>query len=199
MLCNKNVLKNENSDYVVIDWRSWKLPRVSRSSLSSEAQAAAGGVDALEFTKCFYSLCLDNRRDPSADWTMQCLPESALIVDAKALYDAAQKEHVHNFEDRRTGIEVMVLKQRMHAAQVTWRWVSSEWQYADGLTKASARQLLADRLRVANISLKHDPDFIAAKKKDKETRKAGERADAQSRTEAKNQKKHDDKLGRRTG
>ena len=34
-------------------------------------------------------------------------PESALIVDAKALYDAAQKEHVHN---RRTGIEVMVLK-----------------------------------------------------------------------------------------
>ena len=46
LLCNKNVLKNENSDYVVIDWRSWKLPRVSRSSL--------GGVDALEFTKCFY-------------------------------------------------------------------------------------------------------------------------------------------------
>ena len=178
LLCNKTVLQKQNSDYVVVDWRSWKLPRVNRSSLSSKAQAAVGGVDALEFTKCFYSLCLDDRRDPNADWTMQCLLESALIVDAKALYDAAQKERVHNFEDRRTGIEVMVLKQRMHAAQISWRWVSSERQHADGLTKAKARQLLADRLRVANISLHHDPHFVAAKKKDKETRKAEERADA---------------------
>eukprot|EP00975_Prorocentrum_lima_P056159 11776723-Prorocentrum_lima.AAC.1 len=33
------------------------------------------------------------------------------MVDAKALYDASQKETVHNFADRRTGIKVMVLKQ----------------------------------------------------------------------------------------
>ncbi len=58
------VMDNETADYIVFDWRSWKLPRVSRSSLASEAQAAAGGVDALEFAKCFWSLSLDDRRDP---------------------------------------------------------------------------------------------------------------------------------------
>ena len=41
----------------------------------------------------------------------------------------------------------MVLKERMAASGPSWRWVSSERQYADGLTKEGARQLLADRLR----------------------------------------------------
>eukprot|EP00975_Prorocentrum_lima_P018632 3921010-Prorocentrum_lima.AAC.1 len=69
------------------------------------------------------------------------------MVDAKALYDASQKEHVHNFDDRRTGSEVMVLKQAMKSSGSEWRWCSSERQFADGLTKTSARQLLCDRMR----------------------------------------------------
>ena len=167
---HKDTLAGKSGSYSVIDWRSWKLPRVSRSSLSSEAQAACGGVDALEFVKTFISLCEDNRRNPMADLTMQQLGPSALIIDAKALFDAAQKEHLHNFEDKRTGIEVMVLKQRTAASGTTWKWVSSERQYADGLTKIQARQLLADRLRNATIVLKHDPNFVAMKKQMKEER-----------------------------
>ena len=66
----------------------------------------------------------------------------------------------------------MVLKQRMAASGTTWKWVSSERQYADGLTKIQARQLLADRLRNATIVRKHDPNFVAMKKKD-ERRKSG--------------------------
>jgi hypothetical protein len=112
---------------------------------------------------------------------MQWLGESALVIDAKALYGAAQKEHVHNFKDRSTGIEVMVLKQRMKAAAVTWKWVNSERQFADGLTKPAARQLLADRLRVSRLCLQHDPNFVTAKKKDKEDRREASRADAASR------------------
>jgi hypothetical protein len=96
LLCHKQVMLGEKSDFIVIDWRSWKLPRVSRSSLASEAQAAAGGADALEFAKCFWSLSLDDRRDPRADYTMQVLGPSAIVIDAKALYDAAKKEHVRN-------------------------------------------------------------------------------------------------------
>ena len=70
----------------------------------------------MEFTKVFYSLAYDNRQDPRSDNTMCTMGPSALVIDAKALYDAAQKPHVHNFEDRRTGIEVMVVKERMTAS-----------------------------------------------------------------------------------
>ena len=85
-----------------------------------------------------------------------------------------RQKNIHNFEDKRTGIEVMVLKQKMKASGTVWKWVSSERQYADGLTKMSARQLWADRLRATTITLKHDPQFVAAKKKDAVSRRAEE-------------------------
>ena len=52
-------------------------------------------------------------------------------------------------------------------------WVSSELQYSDGLTKASAAQLLADRLRSHLTRLKSDEDFVASKKKTAAERKKG--------------------------
>ena len=45
------------------------------------------------------------------------------------------------------------------------RWVSSERQWADGLTKLSARQLLAGRLRHGRVGFYWDPSYVAAKKK----------------------------------
>jgi len=52
-------------------------------------------------------------------------------------------------------------------------WVSSELQYSDGRTKASAAQLLADRLRSHLKRLKSDEDFVASKKKTAAERKKG--------------------------
>ena len=49
-------------------------------------------------------------------------------------------------------------------------WLSSERQLADGLTKASARQSLADRLRSGRFIIRHDPNFTSAKKKSAEER-----------------------------
>eukprot|EP00959_Pyramimonas_sp_CCMP1952_P405473 8498153-Pyramimonas_sp.AAC.2 len=43
LAAHRSVLSGETVKDAVVDWRSWKLPRVSRSSLASEAQAAAGG------------------------------------------------------------------------------------------------------------------------------------------------------------
>ncbi|CAK0855240.1 unnamed protein product, partial [Prorocentrum cordatum] len=108
--------------------------------------------------------------DITKDESTHMAGESALVVDAKALYDAAQKESIISFQDKRTGIEVLALRERMEATMTRWRWVSSERQYADGLTKIAARQLLADRLRYGRLQLKHDPNYTAAKKKTKEER-----------------------------
>ncbi|CAK0797447.1 unnamed protein product, partial [Prorocentrum cordatum] len=82
------------------------------------------------------------------------------------------KPHVHNFDDKRTGIEVQVLKERMTASATGWCWVSSDRQFADGFTKLAARQLLADGLRSGTISLRFDEKFQAAKKKTAKDRQA---------------------------
>ena len=39
----------ESAEYAFLDWKSWKLDRVSRSSLNAETQAAAPAVDVLSF------------------------------------------------------------------------------------------------------------------------------------------------------
>eukprot|EP00435_Cladocopium_sp_Y103_P023251 s527_g5.t1 len=53
----------------------------------------------------------------------------------------------------------------------TTKWVSSEQQYADGLTKQAAAQLLADRLRSHLVRLRSDVTFQASKKKPPQERK----------------------------
>ena len=89
---HKDTLAGKSGSYSVIDWRSWKLPRVSRNSLSSEAQDAAGGVDALEFVKTFISLCEDNRRNPRADHSkafVQCADSTWTHREVEASSDSS--------------------------------------------------------------------------------------------------------------
>ena len=57
------------------------------------------------------------------------------------------------------------------------RWMSSERQIADGLTKESARTLLAARLRHRRLKLTWDPNYVASKKK---TKKEKEKAIAET-------------------
>ena len=65
------------------------------------------------------------------------------------------------------------------------RWQSSERQYADGMTKLAARQLLADRLRGGELMLVYDPSFTAAKKKEAAERNKSARAQAKAKTKVK--------------
>ena len=156
LLCHKSVLEDNalDHDYVILDWRSFNLSRVRRSSLNAESQACSAAMDDLEYLVIFWEGCLNfdfqlrqvNELKPS-------LP-SALVADAKALYDSLKAETPSLQGDKRTKIEVMVTKQKMLCMGTKLRWVSSEIQLADGVTKTSARQLFADRLRSHKISLR---------------------------------------------
>ena len=165
LACGPEVLEGQTSPFSTVDWKSHRMPRLCRSSLQSEGQAAVAAVDSLEYIKVFWACML--RPDVLVDDESLAsqLSKSTLVVDAKSLYDAARREHLGSFADKRTGIDILCLKERMTATQSSWRWVSSERQYADGMTKPGVRQVLADRLRQGMLSLIHDPNFVAARKK----------------------------------
>ena len=73
--------------YVVLDWRGYKLPRISRSSLNSEAQACAGAMDALEYLLIFWHACVTRgfelRHLDVHDISMQSAPEGRSSTDAR--------------------------------------------------------------------------------------------------------------------
>ena len=83
--------------------------------------------------------------------------------------------------DKRTSLEIRVVKEQLQAIDGCLKWVSSERQFADGLTKESARQLLADRLRYGRIKFVWDPEYTAAKKKTKQSRDQNEAEHAMAR------------------
>ena len=72
-----------------------------------------------------------------------------LITDAKALSDSSHKEGCSSSTsvDRRTSREIRVMKEQIMSLHGELRWISSERQFADGLTKSQTRSLLADRLQ----------------------------------------------------
>ena len=88
------------------------------------------------------------------------------MTDAKALYDSYHRESlVSSVTDRRVSLEIRVVKEQMQSLEGNLRWVSSERQLADGLTKESTRQFLSDRLRHSKIKFLWDPNYVVAKKK----------------------------------
>ena len=91
-----------------------------------------------------------------------------MVTDAKALYDSYHREGVSStVVDKRVSLEIRVMKERLQQLGGNFRWMSSERQMADGLTKESARLLLAERLRHGRLKMSWDPGYVAAKKKTK--------------------------------
>ena len=110
----------------------------------------------------------------------QSVLEPTLVTDAKALYDSYQREALgSNLTDKRTGLEVKVMKERLQGLGGRLRWMSSERQFADGLTKFGTRQLLADRLRYGKVKYTWDPEYVASKKKGYEERQQSRQEFAQ--------------------
>ena len=81
LLVPREAFDDQPVSHAVLDWRSFKLQRIARSSLSAETQAAATAADSLEFAKLFWPLMLM----PDAqvlDDTLRTAYPSALVIDA---------------------------------------------------------------------------------------------------------------------
>lgn len=124
MLIHKDAFETE-LNYHVIDWKSYKLPRVARSSLSAEAQAAGQASDATEYSCRF----LENLHHPQCTlreilhgpplWKTRTELKLVLTIDAKALYDNYHKEGCSTSIsiDRWTSMEIRVMKEQIQSLQ----------------------------------------------------------------------------------
>ena len=180
MLVPKGVFEGEEHPYHVVDWRSAKLPRIARSSLSAEAQAAGQAVDAVDHLCVFWSHMMDPGKPLAELMSQPSVLEPTMVTDAKALYDSYQRESLgNNLTHKRTGLEIRVMKERLQGLGGRLRWMSSERQFADGLTKFATRQLLADRLRYGKVKYTWDPEYVASKRKGFEERQQSRQEFAQ--------------------
>ena len=92
-----------------------------------------------------------------------------MVTDAKALYDSYHREGVSSsVVDKRVGLEIRVMKEMLEELNGQLRWMSSERQIADGLTKESARVLSAARLRHRPSEVDLGPELCGLEEEDEE-------------------------------
>ena len=122
--------------YHVLDGRSFKLPRVARSTLAAESQAALGAADSHLFASTFLRAIVQPHHSFDEPSVFPWLDPGALIVDAKALFDVFHRDELQatSGSDKRTYLECLTIKDKLKEYSSHTRWVSSERQYADGLT-----------------------------------------------------------------
>ena len=85
----------------------------------------------------------------------------AIVTDCRALYDLILKENVQSTVDKRVAIETMVIRDLIGQLCAQLRWVSSERQLADGLTKIASRQQFSEALREGWMQLVHDENLYS--------------------------------------
>ena len=153
----------------VVDWCSKKLQRICRSSLSAESQAATQAIDALEWTKVFWAAMVWPGISIEEEATMKKVGTSPVLVDAKALFDAVLSFAPGlKLSEKRTAIEVAIMRDRLQAMGGKLKWLNSSQQLADGLTKVQARDQMNYLLMRGIHRLTFDPNYTAAKKVKKE-------------------------------
>ena len=123
LLTHKDTFNGTESPYHVLDWRSFRLPRVARSSLAAEVQSAAQALDSTEFVVRFWYMTMHpnaslketlNVRDPTL--------APIFVTDAKALYDSYHRDAInHGATDKRTNLELRVLyENKLRALVGSW-------------------------------------------------------------------------------
>ena len=169
LLGSRKVLEGVKCPMSTVSWRSFKLPRVCRSSLAAECQSLSSSLEELMMAKAFLAKLqrpLDELKYLKDDLKQDC----AVITDCKALYDCIQRETIQQATDKRVAIEALVIKDLLKDLACQWKWISSERQLADGLTKIGARQSFVERYKGGHVQLVSDETYTAAKKKTKEQR-----------------------------
>ena len=162
------MIQGETSPLSLMAWRSAKLQRKARSSLAAEAQALADTDQELMYLRlawsefCGYDVDL---KEPAK--SAKRVP-GTLVVDAKALYDVLQKKDLNSagggLKDKFSSLEVLCLLESIESHNTLVRWVHSEAQLADAMTKPLPQGVLQKVMIEGKWKLTYDPEFVSAKR-----------------------------------
>ena len=119
-------LKDKNNQSCPITWRSVRVRRVARSTLTAETLAFADGIDSAMFVKGIAEeMLLVNDAKPIL-----------AITDSKSLYDAAQTST--QIQDKRLRVEMSAIRDSKDKGEIEIEWTEKSGQLADALTKKGA-------------------------------------------------------------
>ena len=124
------------TDWTPAVWKSFKLSRAVGSTLAAEAQAMVSATGTLEWTSLLLAEAIDGHFDVRNFETMLKRRSPVVITDCKSLFDhLISVSSPTSVDDRRTSIDVVILRQSLQRTGASIRWVPTDRMIADSLTK----------------------------------------------------------------
>ena len=160
---------------VLLQWKAWKLKRKSIGSNDAEVQAALDGED-LNFRVRLLWTELHGagwNRPTAVDhvaWAERQSREVAGFVctDSRGGFDAVQvnESPMLGLSNLRSALQALQLREQMIRAGCSLRWLASDYDIADAMTKKrpECRLSLMKFLQSFLWCIAFDPTFTAAKK-----------------------------------
>ncbi|CAE7039082.1 RE1 [Symbiodinium sp. KB8] len=131
-----SMLRGEVGSVSIIAWHANKIDRKCRSPGAAETQAAVNGENVLYFARYHWDELIHgspNPRDPDA--SVRRIP-GTLITDSRNVYDKLQTEVLTiKGAEKKSNIELVSVKESQYRTSLQIRWVHSEAQLANSLTK----------------------------------------------------------------
>ena len=96
------------------------------------------------------------------------LISAAVVCDAKNMYDSVNRivsSGLQLGEEKRLSLEVLTIRERAEATNAPLRWLDSDQQLADDLTKSFCVDKLLHTMRSGQLAITWDPDYVSAKRK----------------------------------
>ena len=157
MICADESIPSEGSGKMnLLHWRSGKMHRIMNSTLAAESQSLSKGLSELAWTITVYKDMVTEGFD-LREWQQslrdqrivtltkddmdETLKRSLCVVDAKSLFDHLVKETVGCTDDKRTAIEMQVIRQTMQETGSSIRWVPHPKMFMDCLTKRAGNRV----------------------------------------------------------
>ncbi|CAE7227250.1 RE1 [Symbiodinium sp. CCMP2592] len=137
----------------LISWKSGRIQKVVNSTLAAETQSLSKGLGELCWVVSVFNELVDYNFELvkweetlkrnrvvtiGSEEADELLQQSLCIVDAKALYDHLSRESIGPSQDKRTSLEIQVVRQNMNSIGAKVRWVPHTKMIVDGLTKKGA-------------------------------------------------------------
>ena len=126
MAAHPNILRGESSTVSVLAWNSRKKRRVVRSSLGAECAAFSTGPEHTHMFRVLYGELCGDLCDLAEYETFLQMTDALCVNDCKSLADAllaASSAASKTSEDKRLGIELSMIKQRLFRDETRSQWV----------------------------------------------------------------------------
>ena len=133
----------------ILSWKSYKLKRCTVNTLAAEAQAMVQGVGGSYWLRFLWSEIQGYKMNLN-NW-QERISRTPFIAatDSRSLFDnlSKSKNVAAHIEDKRTAIDLTILKNDTMSTRGQVRWVPGEIMISDSLTKKGPSHFLRKIMR----------------------------------------------------